>query len=400
MKSVFALQNALREFVPDAFVDSPRSETAQAGNYPAVPAWSGNSDTRAQLSIAPGFDQDEYGGAAQPIFEFAAEADINVDRALGSGLGDHVRRSALVSGIDGLAWYVSFHLRGRQWGIYLPVTSIVGVAETVFGSTKLELAAKMKLAAHVMHEHELFHFAVDYMCGLWELADGHPLWKPGQNLRTHAGYYELEEKLANANMLRRINAVTTDLKAAGRAAALRQFISQQPAGYRDAVHAVAPRAFQEACEQLCIGYIEEWNGGQVPEEVYRPVLSELFPVGVRMDWRYCPVHIVHDGQRFSLPDLAASLFATVQWVDEPESFREQLLECDTRIRKAWEGVKRKLAATVRAPGLDFKLWARHGKNLEFSVRVDSNFRAHLLFDPGTGGWTALSIGSHANMGHG
>ena len=138
--------------------------------------------------------------------------------------GYDVRRAALVKGVDGLAWYVTFHARGPQWGIYLPVSSIVGVAETVFGTTTLDLPARMRLAAHVMHQHELFHFAVDYMTGLWELLYQRPCWKPGLNLRNTSGYYELEEQLANAHMLRRINAVTKGLKVSGRAAVLRRFV--------------------------------------------------------------------------------------------------------------------------------------------------------------------------------
>jgi hypothetical protein len=395
---VSEVRHTLGEFVSEAFIDLPNEEVAQAGDYPATPIWNNGAQE-------PGLTADnanELGGDVDdtpPHYEFAAEADIDVERALGSGLGDHVSRAAMVKGVDGLAWYVSFHARGPQWGIYLPVSSIVGVAGTVFGATTLDLSAKMRLAAHVMHQHELFHFAVDYMTALWELTHQQPCWKPGRNLRRTSGYYELEEQLANAHMLRRINAVTRGMQVRGRADALRGFIKQQPAGYRDAPKVVKSEIFRRECVRLCVEYIEEWNGGRVPKEVFRPVLTELLLVDRRLDWRNCPVHIVQDGTRFSLPDLAAALFASVPFVYEPEDFVRQLGTCDVTIRKAWERTKRKLAQTVRAQGLDFKLWERRGDSKEFSVRIDRNFRAHLLFEPSRNTWTAVRIGPHTAMGH-
>jgi hypothetical protein len=398
MKDIASVRHTLGEFVSEAFIDLPNDEVSQAGDYPVTPIWNSGAE-RPGLSTDDANDGGDDGDDAAAHFEFAAEADIDVERVLGSGLEGHIRRAALVRGVDGLAWYASFHVRGPQWGIYLPISSIVGMAGTVFGATTLDLSAKMRLAAHVLHQHELFHFAVDYMTALWELTHQRPCWKPGRNLRRTSGYYELEEQLANAHMLRRINAVTRGMQVPGRAAALRRFIALQPAGYRDAPKVVKSEIFERECVRLCIEYIEEWNGGQVPEEVFRPVLTELLVVDRRLDWRNCPVHIVHDEARFSLPDLTAALFASVPFVCEPEDFVRQLRTRDVTIRKAWERTKRKLAQTVRAQGLDFKLWERHGDNKEFSVRIDRNCRAHLLFEPSRNTWTALRIGTHTAMGH-
>jgi hypothetical protein len=356
--------------------------------------WSADQNARVPDFLGDGAELDSQNDA--PHFEFAAEAEINIDRVLGGGLGQHVRREALARGVDGLAWYVSFHGRGLQWGIYIPTTSIIGVAAEVFGATALDLPAKMRLAAHVMHQHELLHFAVDYMTGLWELTHRRPVWKPGRQLRGAAGYYELEEQLANAHMLRRINAVAKGLKVAGRAAALRRFISNQPAGYRDAPAVVSSDRFRRACVQLLADYVRVSTGGE-PDMIV-PVLTELLLVDRRLDWRNCPVHIVRDQDRFSLPDLAASLFSSVYGIYEPEDFVHQLNRCDRNVRKAWLKTKSMLAQTVRLRGLDFKPWP--GRGNEFSVRVNDNFRAHLLFHRDTNTWTALKIGSHAAMGHG
>jgi hypothetical protein len=112
------------------------------------------------------------------------------------------------------------------------------------------------------------------------------------------------------------------------------------------------------------------------------------------------VHIVHDGARFSLPEFAATLFASVPFVYEPDDFIRQLQACDATVRKSWDRAQQTLAQTTRAYGLDVKLWSRHGDRKEFSVRVDCNFRAPLIFEPTRNTWTALRIGSHAIMGHG
>ena len=115
MKDITSVRHTLGEFVSEAFIDLPNEEVAQAGDHPATPIWNNGAQE-------PGLTADnanELGGDVDdtpPHYEFAAEADIDVERALGSGLGDHVSRAAMVKGVDGLAWYVSFHAQGPQWG--------------------------------------------------------------------------------------------------------------------------------------------------------------------------------------------------------------------------------------------------------------------------------------------
>jgi hypothetical protein len=51
---------------------------------------------------------------------------------------------------------------------------------------------------------------------------------------------------------------------------VRRFIALQPEGYRDAPKAVKSEIFRRECMRLCIEYIEELNGGPVPEGEPRP----------------------------------------------------------------------------------------------------------------------------------
>jgi hypothetical protein len=396
--TVANIRSTLAEYVHDAFIDLPDDEIGEAGNYPAVELWNPAGLNITELADAA--IQPEESVKGLPRFEFVAEADVDFEAALGSGLGEHIRRATLARGVDGLAWYSSFHVRGRQWGIYLPISSIVGFAQEVFGGIGLNLSAAMRLSAHVLHQHELFHFAVDYFTFLWELATNNACWKPARELRQPIGYYEREEKLANAYMLRRINAVGKELKVRGRASRLNRFVASMPAGYRDALDFIGAREFRDECEILCIDYAESASEGPLYEEAVGPVLLELLRVDHRLDWRDCPVHVVHDERRFSLPDFYANLFLVVASIDEAPSFRKALEKCDAKVQRAWARTRQKLATTVASPGLDFKLWARRASQLEYSVRVDGNFRAHLLFDRGSESWTALSIGTHTKMGHG
>ena len=405
MKMVSTLRTILQHHVPDAFIDRPADETGSSGNYPTIPLWDPDNtpETIAHKDVidfsASENDCSDAVSKASPYFEFASEADIDNDAALGSQLGEHVRRAALAKGVDGLAWYISFHIRGPQWGIYLPISSIVGVAREIFADSGLDNFQRMRLAAHVLLQHELFHFSVDYMTLFGELATGRPCWKPARGLRKALGYYGREEKLANAHMLRRINAVPSDLKACGRSAKINSFVVTQPAGYCDAKKAFGANAFRADCEKLCYEYAQLAEGG-LPPETLGPVFFELLRTHNRLDWRACPIHIVKDESRFSLPEFYASLFVSVSSLEETPNFLKDLAKCDALIRKAWDKTKRKIGATVATGGLDFKLWARHGKDSEFSVRVNKSFRAHLLFSHDTGSWRALAIGDHSHMGHG
>lgn len=300
MTSIQQIRDALAEYVPDAVEDSFPPEHAGAGEYPSTAIW--NDDARLVVH-GPAIGE----SSTQPYFEFAADAEVDIEHALGQELGEQVSRAALVRGTDAFAYYVPFHQRGAQWGIYLPVIRLREVATEILGPLHLSFAKKVLLAANLMHRHEMFHFAVEYMTSLWELAHHNPCWKPGRQLTEKCGYFPLEEKLANAYMLRGIAALPDALTAPDLMQTMLKFVAQQPEGYRDAPDATDPQTFRAECARLCMDYVDQWNGGQAPEEVFCPVVSELLLLDGRLDWRYCPIHIVHDATRSSLADLKLTI---------------------------------------------------------------------------------------------
>lgn len=300
MTKIQQIRDALAEYVPDAAEDSIPPERAEGGEYPSTAIW---NDDAGLVIHQPAMGE----SSPQPYFEFAADAEGDIEHALGQGLGEQVWRASLVRGTDAFAYYVPFHQRGAQWGIYLPVSGLRQVATEILGPLPLSLASKVRLAAVLMHRHEIFHFAVEYMTSLWELAHQKPCWKPGRQLKEECGYYPLEEKLANAYMLRGITTLPDDLTAPDLMQTMRAFVARQPRGYRDALTGIDSKVFRPECDRLCLEYLDMWNGGQAPEEIFGPVISELLLLEGRLDWRYCPIHVVHDAQRLALADIQLTI---------------------------------------------------------------------------------------------
>ena len=92
-----------------------------------------------------------------------------IDQEVHSGQGPS-------TGIDALAWYSSFHNFRREWGIYIPILSLVYIARRWLKRLGIPLERKLQVAFWLVHEHELFHFATDYMVAQWEILLNVPCW--------------------------------------------------------------------------------------------------------------------------------------------------------------------------------------------------------------------------------
>jgi hypothetical protein len=126
---------------------------------------------------------------------------------------------------------------------------------------KTDLETRLRIAFRALHQHELFHFAVDYMASQWEGITGKACHKPARGLRDRdRGYILLEEQLANASMIRSFWGGRSSLRVSGRMYALRTFVQQQPPGYCDAETVVTAVAFSDACESLGRAYISKISG--------------------------------------------------------------------------------------------------------------------------------------------
>lgn len=192
-----------------------------------------------QIAGAPD-DSEEKSTSAQieELFEIGAEVDEDLLMAAMNGSdGERIRQAVLVNGVDALGWYVSFHARGAQWGIYVPMSGIAYLMKHGFSDLSADPITKLRIAFRAIHQHELFHFAADYTAAQWESILGKPCFVPARRLRDDQfGYNLLEEECANAHMMRSFLGGRSSLKAAGRMDAIRSFVRMQPPGYKNGDH--------------------------------------------------------------------------------------------------------------------------------------------------------------------
>ena len=390
--------------IPGAIVETP-AELGQQGNVEGrVTLWDGmNSYSKLQAPDAYEDEDPQSGNVPQAdeLIEFGPERDPReVKRALDSGVGEDIRRSVLKKGVDALAFYFPFHQRGTQWGIHIYATSLLYMAEKVFDHLPVDFDVKLRLSFRALHQHELFHFAVDYVTSQFEGILADPVYAPARSrLRdATAGYIVLEEELANAHMIRAMRGGHKDTRVKSRTSALRQFVEMQPAGYIDGGNSTSIAVFEKRSSELVQKHLEtsEGYGDFLPAvDLFR-----LFPFNPHIDWRYCPIHIVHDEHRLAIDPLALGLFQRVCAIQETSSFQRRCEGLPEQIRKKWKKTKEKIGQTTALPGLDFKPWRDVREGRMYSVRVDKGYRAHLLYSGQPLSWSAIEIGTHKELGHG
>jgi hypothetical protein len=75
--------------------------------------------------------------------------------AMNGSDGVRIRQAILVNGVDALGWYVSFHARGAQWGIYVPMSGIAYLMKHGFSDLSADPITKLRIAFRAIHQHEL-----------------------------------------------------------------------------------------------------------------------------------------------------------------------------------------------------------------------------------------------------
>jgi hypothetical protein len=293
-------------------------------------------------------ESDAFPPAIEDLFEYGAEIDEpTLEEAFGGEGGTRIRRSVeLERGTDALAWYVTFHAKGVQWGIYMPLTSIAWMMQSVFGGLRVDWKAKFQVAFRALHQHELFHFAVDYMAAQWEGMVGSACFHPARSLRDPARkYILLEEKMANAHMIRSFWGGPAGLKIRGRMDALRQFTKKQPPGYCDGGKSTARSEFDAGCERLAKAYVECIPGYDTGR-LGGIDLKSMYPLRPAVDWRYCPIHTIADEGRLGIPAIELGLFRRIPTIIESEAFRKDLSRLPELVQQMWESTRAKLATTT------------------------------------------------------
>lgn len=413
MRPVRQIRQHLQNTIPDAFFPIDPEETFRGQEQAlelwrdAVPLW-GDEDNEGFIQVDnASFAKEDDGSeedsvrALDELFEIGAAIDeAELQSALGGTQGQRIRQSVLLHGVEALAWYMPFHAPGAQWGVYIPVSSLVYMAGEILARPNAGAEEKLRLAFRALHQHELFHFATEYMSSQWEAITGQPCYKPARALKDSdndpmRGYILQEEELANGHMLRACRR-----RIPGGTGALRRFVLDSPPGYRDGGNRVQTTAFVDGCEELSRRYIGRIAEGAMPPG--RPGLDALnlfplYPLTPAIDWRHCPVHIIHDESRLGISPLAFHCITQVTSIGEAEGFRKTLLKLPSQNQRAWEQGKKKLARSTSLHGLDFQLFSRETDHNIYSVAAGGGYRVHIEHKRQI--WQALKAGTHKEMGH-
>jgi len=332
------------------------------------------------------------------IVEFAPEIEGDVSRPLlGAEEAAKIRALLPVTGIEALAWYVPFHQRAYQWGCYLSVSGILALCDVLL-PLGLAPSRRVELAVCALLRHEVTHFAVEYMAAQWELSLGKSCyWTARDRLKNPQGYISIEERLANAYMLRGFRFPSEVTRCAGSFDLLKQYTDLMPEGYRHGQYCVEAKLFRAIMSDVTHDYVSCF-----PPATYQPRYTGLdllayFPSVTAIDVRYAPIFLVDDNKVWPISSFVIRLIPSIQQIDETLSFQKMLSKLGSSIERAWNETKRKLKSSTLLRGLDFKLW-KEGDDL-YSVRVTASVRAHLQLIRPSARWLALKIGGHDAMGH-
>jgi len=391
--------------IPNCMYDLPPEETHR-GQTPAVStAWNPADQSTREFSLDPGISDaamEDGEFSLEEIFEVPPHVDL--DRAVSALDGEEgrkIHRAVQEKSVDALAWYLPFHAHNVQWGIYVPASSLIYMANGPLNQLSCPVEVKVLLALRALHQHELFHFAVDYFCSQLECLTGLPCHKPGRALKDlNLGYNLLEEGLANAQMIRSFWRVPRSIDVPGKTDRLRHFVRKSPPGYRDGFELTALTRFRTHTQELAQAYASHVP---VSDEIYTEGvdLVSLFPQWPIPPWRYCPVHISQDGQRLNIDESILLWFRQVDGpIHESSAFQRELVRMPASIQRKWSATRQRLAVSVQGAGLNFKLWRRDATGPIYSLRLPRGYRAHLQYDRASTQWSAIKIGTHKSMGHG
>lgn len=339
-----------------------------------------------------------------PPFLFEVPPALTADDVfdvLGRDRIAEMRQRVQIWGVDALAWYVSFHQRRLQAGVYVPAQGPLYLALLLSQQVKgIPFERLVDLSYQAILRHELFHFEVDCMTANWELATGKAVhWKAKARYRAASGYVEREEALANAYMLRGFKHPTASRrKAPGVHNALKDFCAAQGAGYRDGPHYGRSRtAYLAGCSELSVRYATAAD----PARGFAPAFDALLLYNdpVRIDWTRCPIMLSDDAGVFERLGIEASYFQSIPSVIQTATFERQFRKLSESVQRCWEKQKSILKTTTATRGVAFKRW-KPKEGDWYSVRVNDKYRAHLRYDRAGQRWYAEEIGDHKRMGHG
>jgi len=293
-------------------------------------------------------------------------------------------------GMEALAFYKSFRFVGLppfpgHWGIFYLAPGIKRVQELI----KLydpHHPDPRGMAIEFLCRHERLHFKFDvYALGLESALSKH-LYEPLKRAFRPYAIYQVEEGLANHEAWRWARrqgpAIMTFAE---------DFMSLQPGGYS---------RFQEERKVLTselAANLIDLNLAFGARRADQALWVANVPVAMSRWQSYCPEYGVSGAVLTRWINPAWKL-PIVKAIRDGKAVSKEILGRHADKRDKWENTKARLIKEPGTPGLKFERWKDTD---EWSVRVDDNFRAHLVpVDRLNGVWEAHKFGSHKAMGHG
>ncbi|HEY7329761.1 MAG TPA: hypothetical protein VH592_19155 [Gemmataceae bacterium] len=310
------------------------------------------------------------------------------------------------TGIEALAWYVSFHDDQRAWGVYIPLSSLALMDELYLSNLRIGRDRRLNLAWSALLFHEQMHFAVDYACAWFELVLRAPTRRefmarfkgqlPFAGLTPSEAYLEIEEAAANAHMLRQL--VRKESRQVMRT--IEGFVARQPPGYKEGLRATSDASFAEATAETLRSYFAIWaiehrlDFGNPKTDWLR-----LLPLDDESAGSECPVYVINDLDEIGMAAGSLRLIQCISEIVETADFERQFRRQDAEVRSDWGRKKEEIKIRLPSPPRFEKL--KDWKPPTWSLRLRAGHRAHLRPpDPGMTAWRAVAIGNHKEMGHG
>jgi plasmid maintenance system killer protein len=382
-------------------------------------SWSSMEDLRVQLGMlgamhpisrsAPRFRGrntqatrlEPLGGAIVPIIDIQESGSTSPDEKLMpwrefSEWRNEISAEEEKRGIDALAWYVSFHNTEPEWGIYIPISSLHYIAGRHLKRLRYSKARKLEIAFNALLFHESIHYAVDRNVAAWELILGVALHGEVPDRLKTLGYIQVEEAVANAHKLRELK----EIYSAACTNALGTWVSNSPAGYRDAFEYLDDADFRLGLEECVKTYAgEKWMANpDVGGGLGWIRWASQFIFNDAVDLTQCPIMVIDDQTGLGVLPTTVKYLQSIPAIVESRKFLKMLKRAPKQIQESWARKRETLKEVVPSHPEFEKLKGPLAG--QFSLRVSDNYRAHLRPKATTDVWEALAIGPHTAMGHG
>lgn len=343
-------------------------------DVPVANPWSGLDDSVSDDFLQPLDD-------AFPVQ--GPELDDDTRRLVDGGIRE--------IGMEALAFYKSFRFVKLapfpgHWGIFYLEPGIKRIQELIRLYAPSHPDPR-RTAIEFLRRHERLHFKFDvYALGLESALSKH-LYEPLKRAFRPFTVHQVEEGLANHEAWRWACKEHLDIQTFAE-----DFMALQPGGYR---------RFKEdrkvLTSELAANLIDlNLKTGARRDDQALWVTN--VPVAMSRWQSYCKEYGVSWAVLTRWINPAWKL-PTIKAIRDGKAVIRALEGRYADKRDRWEDTKAKLIQEPGASGLRFKPWNK--ATGAWSVRVDDNFRAHLLpVDRPNGVWEASEFGSHKAMGHG